>query len=113
MEDVVADCSAETLVLGSELVQQASVEGRAFAGIGGVGVGECADFFIGRILEPDVFPEFLEVGVGGDVELCDDREEGAFVLPVGGLVACADERLKSEDLHITNDIRNICNLSFA
>ena len=86
VEDVVADCSAETLVLGSELVQQASVEGRAFAGVFGVGVGECFDFGVGGVLEPDVFPEFLEVGVGCYVELCDDGEEGTFVFPVRKLV---------------------------
>jgi hypothetical protein len=44
--------------------------------------------FIGRVLEPYVFPEFLEVGVGGDVELCDDREERALILPVEKLEAC-------------------------
>lgn len=80
VEDVVADCSAEMLVLGPELVKQAGVERRAFAGIGGVGVGECANLFVGRIFEPDVFPEFLEIGVGGDVELCNQGEERASFL---------------------------------
>ena len=47
--------------------------------------------FIGRVLEPYVFPEFLEVGVGGDVELCDDGEERALVLPAERLVTCMGE----------------------
>lgn len=86
VEDIVADCGAEALVLRAELVQEAGVERRAFTWIGGVGVGECADFFVGCVLEPYVFPEFLEVGVGGDVELCDDGEERAFVFPTRELV---------------------------
>lgn len=89
VEDIVADCRAETLVLRSELIQEAGVKRRAFARISGVRVGECANFFVGGILEPYVFPEFLEVSVGGDVELCDDGEERALVFPVKGLVACA------------------------
>lgn len=89
MEDVIADGSTQALVLRSELVQEARVERRAFARVGGVRVCECADFFVGCVLEPDVFPEFLEVSVGGDVELCDNGEECALILPVRGLVACS------------------------
>ena len=44
MEHVVADGGAEALVLGTELVEEASVEGRAVAGVFGVGVCECLDF---------------------------------------------------------------------
>lgn len=36
VEDIVADCRAEALVLRSELVQEAGVKRRAFAGISGV-----------------------------------------------------------------------------
>jgi len=88
VEDIIAYGGTQALVLGTELVQETGVERRAFAGISGVRVGERADFFVGRILEPDVFPELLEVGVGGDVQLCDDGEECALIFPARGLVAC-------------------------
>jgi hypothetical protein len=87
VEDVVTDSGTQTLVLWAKLVQETGVERRSVTRISGVRVSKRADFFVACICEPNVFPELLEVSVGGDVELCDDGEERALVLPVNGSVA--------------------------